>query len=169
MTTLTSSPVRHAGIKGESARLHDAARGDGEEVLRLCQSMAEGLTEQEAQRRLESVGPNEIAAQRPDAWPRRLLRTIRNPLVILLATLAAVSGEHKLVRVKTDEYQLFDLAADPLEQHDLAPQGGPVYEALEAEVDAFSDDLKERARKGRKVKVDEGEADELEALGYLEE
>jgi Mg2+-importing ATPase len=77
--------------KGESARLHDAARGDCEEALHLCQSKAEGLTQEEAERRLESAGPNEIAAQRPDAWPRRLLHTIRNPLVILLATLAAVS------------------------------------------------------------------------------
>ena len=83
--------VLGASIKGESARLHDAARGDCEEVLRLCQSTAAGLTEGEASRRLESAGPNEIAAQRPDRWPLRLLRTIRNPLVILLATLAGVS------------------------------------------------------------------------------
>ncbi|HYL30504.1 MAG TPA: magnesium-translocating P-type ATPase [Gemmatimonadales bacterium] len=83
--------VPRAGIKGESARLHAAARSDCEEVLRICQSRAEGLTEEEAERRLESAGPNEIAAQRPDTWPRRLLRTIRNPLVILLTTLAAVS------------------------------------------------------------------------------
>ena len=37
------------------------------------------------------MGPNEVAQERRQGWPVRLLKIIRNPLVILLATLSAVS------------------------------------------------------------------------------
>jgi choline-sulfatase len=83
-------------------------------------------------------------------------------------TLAAVQGDHKLIRLKPGDYRLFDLAADPLEQHDLAPAGGPLFESLRAEVEGFADVLRDGARKGAKVKVDARQADELEALGYVE-
>ena len=37
------------------------------------------------------MGPNEVAQERRQGWPVRLLKIIRNPLVILLATLSAIS------------------------------------------------------------------------------
>ena len=37
------------------------------------------------------VGANQIATQRPMTWPVQLLRALRNPLVILLSALAAIS------------------------------------------------------------------------------
>jgi hypothetical protein len=79
-----------------------------------------------------------------------------------------VQGDHKLVRRKEGAYELYDLAADPLEQHDLAPAGGELYEDLEEQVEAFATRLAEEKRKGAKVKIDEEEADQLEALGYIE-
>ncbi len=61
------------------------------EVLRQCASVADGLTSTEAGVRLARYGANEVAAQRPMRWPTRLLRAVRNPLVILLSALAALS------------------------------------------------------------------------------
>jgi arylsulfatase A-like enzyme len=84
------------------------------------------------------------------------------------AGLAVVQGDHKLVRRKEGAYELYDLAADPLEQHDLAPAGGELYEDLVEQVEAFATRLAEEKRKGAKVKIDEEEADQLEALGYIE-
>jgi len=52
---------------------------------------ATGLSQSEAAERLRKYGPNEVAAQKPVHWLRRLLRMLRNPLVLLLGTLAAVS------------------------------------------------------------------------------
>jgi P-type Mg2+ transporter len=69
----------------------DAARKDGEELLRDLRTAPGGLTEAEAQQRARTVGPNEVAQEKPQGWPVRLLKIIRNPLVILLATLSAVS------------------------------------------------------------------------------
>jgi len=69
----------------------DAASADTEAALGQCQSRSSGLTSEEAARRLEASGPNEIATQRPMTWPIRLLRALRNPLVILLSALAAIS------------------------------------------------------------------------------
>lgn len=85
------------------------------------------------------------------------------------AGLAVVDGDHKLVRRKKGAYELYDLAADPLEQRDLAPAGGAVYEDLVEEVEAFAEKLAEGKRKGAKVKVDDEQAEQLEALGYTEE
>jgi Mg2+-importing ATPase len=50
-----------------------------------------GLTQAEADERALTTGPNEVAQEKPQGWPARLLKIIRNPLVILLATLSAVS------------------------------------------------------------------------------
>jgi Mg2+-importing ATPase len=44
-----------------------------------------------AHARPPTAGPNEVAQERRQGWPIRLLKIIRNPLVILLATLSAVS------------------------------------------------------------------------------
>jgi Mg2+-importing ATPase len=75
----------------DGASLLEAARTREEDVIRLCASTPDGLTESEAVHRLATYGPNQISTQRPMGWPLRLLRTLRNPLVILLAVLAAIS------------------------------------------------------------------------------
>src|ERR1700692_3965195 len=69
----------------------DAALKDGEELLQSLRTTAQGLTQTEAQERARTTGPNEVAQERREGWPVRLLKIIRNPLVILLATLSAGS------------------------------------------------------------------------------
>ena len=69
----------------------DAARKDGEELLRDLRTSLNGLTQAEAQERARTTGPNEIAQERKQGWPIRVLKIIRNPLVILLSTLSAIS------------------------------------------------------------------------------
>ena len=54
------------------------------------QSLA-GLTQAEAEEGARKTGPNEVAQERKQSWLVRVLRIIRNPLVILLTTLSAVS------------------------------------------------------------------------------
>jgi P-type Mg2+ transporter len=93
VTTATAGRVRAQGspTNWDAARLLQAARGDAPNALTLCDSAGTGLTQTEADHRLELHGPNEIAAHRPEGWPIRLFHALRNPLVILLAVLAAVS------------------------------------------------------------------------------
>ncbi|MGE5144812.1 MAG: cation-transporting P-type ATPase, partial [Acidobacteriota bacterium] len=93
MTTAAAGRVRAQGSPAnwDAARLLQAARGDAPNALTLCESAGTGLTQMEADRRLEIHGPNEIAAHRPEGWPIRLLHALRNPLGIVLAALAAVS------------------------------------------------------------------------------
>ena len=50
-----------------------------------------GLSEQEAERRLDQYGPNEIAEEKARTWVHRLFTASRNPLVILLTVLASIS------------------------------------------------------------------------------
>src|SRR5271154_299253 len=69
----------------------DAARKDGEQLLRDLRTSLSGLTQAEAQEREHATGPNEVAQEKKQGWPIRLLKIIRNPLVILLATLSAIS------------------------------------------------------------------------------
>ncbi len=69
----------------------DAVGKDGDDLLASLKSKAEGLTQSEAEDRARNVGPNEVAQERPATWYIRLFKILRNPLVILLASLSAVS------------------------------------------------------------------------------
>ena len=62
----------------------EAARKNGEELLRDLRTSLKGLTQTEAEVRVRTTGPNEVAQERKQGWPIRLLKIIRNPLVILL-------------------------------------------------------------------------------------
>jgi Mg2+-importing ATPase len=69
----------------------DAARKNNEELLPDLRTSLGGLTEAEAEERERTTGPNEVAQEKKQGWPVRVLKIIRNPLVILLTTLSAVS------------------------------------------------------------------------------
>jgi len=68
-----------------------AARDHPDTLLARLNTTAEGLSSLQSRLRLEKVGPNAIAHEQPVPWPRQLLRTFRNPLVMLLAALAGLS------------------------------------------------------------------------------
>src|SRR6202022_4466336 len=57
----------------------DAARKSGEELLRALGTAPGGLTQAEAEERARATGPNEVAQEKPQGWPVRLLKIIRNP------------------------------------------------------------------------------------------
>jgi Mg2+-importing ATPase len=69
----------------------DAAQKEGDELLKSLRTTANGLTQGEAEERARTVGLNEVAQERQEGWFIRLLKILRNPLVILLAGLSAVS------------------------------------------------------------------------------
>jgi Mg2+-importing ATPase len=74
-----------------SAAVIEAARKDGDDLLKSLGTCAAGLTESEAEDRSRRTGANEIAQEKPQTWWMRLLKILRNPLVILLTALSAVS------------------------------------------------------------------------------
>ena len=92
VTDTTRRPYPSAAPAANASRLLEAARASREESLTQAGSTLTGLTQAEAERRLESHGPNEVAIQRRVGWPLRLGHALRNPLVILLALLATVSA-----------------------------------------------------------------------------
>jgi Mg2+-importing ATPase len=86
----TPTKAKHPNIRVSTAVL-EAARKNCDELLRDLQTSLNGLTEAEAEERARKTGPNEVAQERKAGWPLRVLKMIRNPLVVLLATLSAVS------------------------------------------------------------------------------
>ena len=86
----TATKAKHQAIRVSPAVL-DAAGKDGEELLQSLRTTAAGLTQTEAEERARTTGPNEVAQERQQGWFLRLMKIIRNPLVVLLATLSAVS------------------------------------------------------------------------------
>jgi len=85
-------------VRAMFEKLPDVAPGRLEEgaLFEAFRSARGGLSEAEAQGRLERFGPNELAVARVDAW-RVALRQFRSPMVYLLAGAAAVSlafGNH---------------------------------------------------------------------------
>jgi Mg2+-importing ATPase len=69
----------------------EAAQKDGDPLLQSLHTTAQGLTQSEAEERTRKNGPNEVAQERRQGWPIRLFKIVRNPLVILLAALSAIS------------------------------------------------------------------------------
>jgi len=72
-------------------RLLAAATSDAGAVLRELESRETGLSEEDAARRLEVYGPNEVAQEHRAGSLRLLGHACANPLVILLLVLAVVS------------------------------------------------------------------------------
>jgi Mg2+-importing ATPase len=79
----------------------DAAGKDGAALLRDLRTSPDGLTQAEAENRARTAGPNEVAQERKQGWFIRLLKILRNPLVILLSTLSAISYATGDVRAGT--------------------------------------------------------------------
>lgn len=71
--------------------LIDIAQLDVDGVLHLFDTELEGLSETEAKRRLGKSGLNEIAREKPIKWYVQLLKTVTNPLSLLLIALATIS------------------------------------------------------------------------------
>ena len=67
------------------------AQSNVDEVLHLFATSLEGLSEAEAKQRLGKYGLNEIAREKAIAWYVQLLKTVTNPLSLLLLVLAIVS------------------------------------------------------------------------------
>jgi len=64
-------------------------------LLRDLRSRREGLSDREASRRLETVGPNELTRRASRTWPLQVARQLTHPLALLLglaAVMAALSG-----------------------------------------------------------------------------
>lgn len=63
-----------------------------EAVLRQLNSSPEGLTAQEARRRLEENGRNKLADASGKSMLRRFLEQLANPMILILLAAAAISG-----------------------------------------------------------------------------
>jgi P-type Mg2+ transporter len=86
----TLSKTKDPAIHVASAVVR-AAHLDAEPLLADLRTSLNGLTQAQAEERARINGPNEITQKRKLGWPIRLLRIVRNPLVVLLAILSALS------------------------------------------------------------------------------
>ena len=71
--------------------LDESARRSTADVLRALDTSIEGLSSEEARRRLVQYGPNALRSHGARGWAV-LSRQLRNPLLLLLLAAAAVSG-----------------------------------------------------------------------------
>jgi len=74
-----------------SPLLIEASRKSADEVFALLNTSTAGLTQSDAEERLATNGPNEVAREKRHGWPSRLWTAVRNPLVILLTVLATLT------------------------------------------------------------------------------
>ncbi|HEV7509957.1 MAG TPA: magnesium-translocating P-type ATPase [Thermoanaerobaculia bacterium] len=85
------APNRSLDKAGVSAQLLEAARADAATALVQLASRSTGLSAAEADARLKTAGPNEIAREKRLSGVMRLLNTVKNPLVLLLTALGVLS------------------------------------------------------------------------------
>jgi P-type Mg2+ transporter len=82
--------AKHSNIRVSQGVL-EAARKDGAALLRDLETSLDGLAQAEADARLRAGGPNVVTQERKQGWLVRVLKIVRNPLVILLSILSTVS------------------------------------------------------------------------------
>ncbi len=68
-----------------------------DEVLQSVDSRPEGLTSEEAARRLEQYGPNKLKDAEKATWLQRFFAQLRDPMLIILMIAAAVSAVTNLI------------------------------------------------------------------------
>lgn len=105
-TTLTpTEPSEPKAGKGKTIHVSpavlDAARKSNDDLLRDLRTAPGGLTQAEAEQRARTAGPNEVAQEKAQGPFLRLLKIVRNPLVILLAALSTISYATGDVRAGT--------------------------------------------------------------------
>jgi Mg2+-importing ATPase len=88
---LAAATVTGPAAAGSSAALLTAARADCATLLQALDSRLDGLAASAAASRLQQVGPNQIAREKSRSLLQRLLANVKNPLVLLLLALAALS------------------------------------------------------------------------------
>ncbi len=82
--------VRGSGIH-VSQKLINSARADNTSLLEQLNTSYQGITQDEAEERLEQYGPNDVAREKRTSAAMRLIDNVKNPLVILLVVLGLVS------------------------------------------------------------------------------
>ncbi|MFH8786241.1 HAD-IC family P-type ATPase [Streptomyces roseoverticillatus] len=85
------APDRPAA-RGRATGRNGATGTTALEVLRALESGPRGLTEAEADARLADHGENVFPGRRPDPWPRRFARSLRDPFTAVLLSLGLVSA-----------------------------------------------------------------------------
>jgi P-type Mg2+ transporter len=91
---LLISPSTPTGIKNrktEANLVKEKSQATPDEVLRSLVSRTSGLTRLEVEERLRNYGQNEIAREKQTSVAKRLMDNVKNPLVVLLVSLAVLS------------------------------------------------------------------------------
>jgi Mg2+-importing ATPase len=83
--------ITHGNDSKISSRLAESAHTDIPGILTQLITSQNGLSQGEAEERLERDGPNVVAKEKHRTWLMRLWENIKNPLVILLMVLGIIS------------------------------------------------------------------------------
>ncbi len=101
VSRITTPLKKPAAAIHVSPQLIEAARAETAELLAKLGSSLQGLSETQVESLREIHGPNEVAQEVKHGWLWRLMISLRNPLVILLSALAAISFATGDVRAGT--------------------------------------------------------------------
>lgn len=81
--------------KSKNNQLKELGHLKEEAVLKQLKSNASGLSNQEAKKRLEEFGLNEVAAQKPVSWYQLVFQAFKDPFIYVLTLLLVVSAATK--------------------------------------------------------------------------
>ena len=79
------------GIKQNNEILVEVATTDVQSALAFLETTPNGLSEKEAERRIDIHGKNEVAHEKPPAWYIQLLLSFKNPFIFVLLALGILS------------------------------------------------------------------------------
>jgi len=169
-TTVSTRRVFHTVLDAARIQLFETEHRPASDVKQY--SLARSLHGADPEHELvfgEAYAPNTFLSMMETHVPQ-LIETFH----CKLNRRAVYHGQHKLARIDGVQDELFDLAGDPTEQHDLLDQRPDLAANLAGKLDAFM--VKAIARRpdnweaNQAVNLDEDEnlRQQLRALGYIE-
>lgn len=78
-------------MKQNNEILVEVATRDVESALAFLETTPNGISEKEAERRIDTHGRNEVAHEKPPAWYLQLLLSFKNPFIFVLLALGVLS------------------------------------------------------------------------------
>ena len=113
MFNLQRQETKHAyeqdSMKTNNELLVEVATQDVSSALKLLETTQDGLSKQEASRRLSLYGPNEIAHNKMAPWYIQFLSAFKNPFIFVLLALGALSFSRMICKEQLSYLQWYYL------------------------------------------------------------
>ena len=95
-----AQPSGQPGLNGNERQMAELCAVPIQEALATLKTTLQGLSAEEAERRLNEYGPNELSHLKRLSFGADMFRRLRSPLIVQLLIIAIGLGVHRRVEIR---------------------------------------------------------------------